>query len=27
KHYNDGERAVLQFGKNRSEPIILSYKD
>ncbi|EJS43367.1 nvj1p [Saccharomyces arboricola H-6] len=27
KHYNDGERAVLQFGKNRSEPIILSYRD
>ncbi|CAI4039568.1 hypothetical protein SMKI_08G2370 [Saccharomyces mikatae IFO 1815] len=27
KHYNDGERAVLQFGKNRSEPIILSYKN
>lgn len=27
KHYNDGERAVLQFGKSRSEPIILSYKD
>ncbi|KOG99253.1 Nvj1p [Saccharomyces eubayanus] len=27
KHYGDGERAVLQFGKNRSEPIILSYKD